>query len=351
MKRYLLFCSTVAVWFGGLWCVPLVKADSMGLMTGPATGTYFEFGQDIARVARTVGLEIVVKESEESIDNIQRLVSRENAALGIVQSDVLGFLSRSEDPDMRRIAKRLRLVFPFYNEEVHLLARREIRRFEDLDGKRVVVGTRGSDNWLTSNNLLHLIDIKPAERLELPPPEGASAVLRGKADAMVYVGGKPVKLFTTFQELRKHPQFAPLVQAVHFVPLTQQSMHQEYAAATIGPDDYAWLNETIPTVAVKAVLISFDFSSRSTPYYQKRCEQLAKLGMVIRADFTQRSHSSNSLQRAGHPKWREVDLNQDLGIWKRDDCSQPPGREPAGETEEAVVKALTEILKGKRPPR
>ena len=40
-------------------------------------------------------------------------------------------------------ASQYYLVFPFYNEEVHLLARREIRRFEDLDGKRVVVGTSG----------------------------------------------------------------------------------------------------------------------------------------------------------------------------------------------------------------
>jgi TRAP transporter TAXI family solute receptor len=351
MRRYLLFCSTVVVWVSGLLCVPQVKADSMGLMTGPTTGTYFQFGQDIARVARTVGLEILVKESEESIDNIQRLVSRENAALGIVQSDVLGFLSRSEDPDVRRISERLRLVFPFYNEEVHLLARREIRRFEDLDGKRVVIGTKGSDNWVTSNNLLRMISIKPTERIELPPPEGASAVLRGKADALVYVGDKPVKLFTTFQELQKNPQFAPLVRAVHFVPLTHPNMLQEYAAATIGPDDYAWVSETIPTVAVKAVLISFDFSSRSNPYYQKRCDQLAKLGVAIREEFTGRSHSSKSLQRAGHPKWREVDLNQDLGIWKRDTCSQPAAPEPATETEEAVVRTLTEILKGKRPPR
>jgi TRAP transporter TAXI family solute receptor len=351
MRCYLLFCSAVVVWVSGLLCVPQVKADSIGLMTGPATGTYFQFGQDIARVARTVGLEILVKESEESIDNIQRLVSQENAALGIVQSDVLGFLSRSEDPDVRRISERLRLVFPFYNEEVHLLARKETQRFEDLDGKRVVVGMKGSGNWLTSTNLLRMVNIKPAARIELPPPEGASAVLGGEADAMVYVAGKPVKLFTTFRELQKNPQYAPLVQAVHFVPLTHQSMLQEYIAATIGPDDYPWLSETIPTVAVKAVLISFDFSSRSNPYYQKRCEQLAKLGRVMREDFAERSHSSKSLQRAGHPKWREVDLNQDLGIWKRDTCSQLAIPEPAKEKEEDLVKALTEILKGKRPSR
>jgi uncharacterized protein len=351
MRRYLLFCSAIVIWVSSLLGVPQAKAEEIGMVTGSTTGTYFQFGQDIARVARPAGLEILVKESGESIDNIRRLVSRENASLGIVQSDVLGFLNRSEDPEVRQISERLRLVFPLFNEEVHLLARKELRRFEDLDGKRVVVGMRWSGNWLTSTNLLRMVNIKPAARIELAPPEGASAVLGGEADAMVYVAGKPAKLLTTFQELQKNPQYAPLVQAVHFVPLTHESMLQEYVAATIGPDDYAWLSETIQTVAVKAVLIGFDYSSRSNPYYQKRCEQLATLGRVIREDFAERSHSRESLQRAGHPKWKEVDLNQDLGIWKRDTCSQPTVRQPPVEREEDLVKALTEILKGKRPPR
>jgi hypothetical protein len=199
--------------------------------------------------------------------------------------------------------------------------------------------------------LLRIINIKPTERIELPPPEGASAVLRGKADAMVYVGDKPAKLFTTFEELRKNPQYAVLVQAVHLVPLTHDSLLQEYVAATLGPDDYAWLSEDIPTIAVKVVLISFDFSSQSNTYYQKRCEELATLGKLIREDFMVRSHSSKSLQRAGHPKWREVDLNQGLGIWKRDTCSQPAEPKPAIETEETFVRTLTEILKGKKPSR
>jgi uncharacterized protein len=342
MTRYLLFGSAIVVWVSSLLYVPQAKAESIGMVTGSTTGTYFQFGQDIAKVAPTGGLEILVKESEGSIDNIRRLISRENVAWGIVQSDVLGFLKRSEDPEVRRIAERLRLVFPFYNEEVHLLARKEIQRFEDLDGKRVVVGTQGSGNWLTSTNLLRMNNIKPAERIELPPPEGASAVLGGEADAMVYVAGKPVKLFTSFRELQKNPQYAPLVKAVHFVPLQHESMLQEYVATTIAPDDYEWLSEATPTVAVKAVLISFDFSSRINSYYQKRCEQLAKLGRVVRESFTE-------LQRDGHPKWKEVDLDQELELWKRDACSQLAKPEPVKEKEEDLVKSLTKILKGKRP--
>jgi uncharacterized protein len=334
------------VWLSGLcWTAPL-GAESLGLVTGSKTGTYFQFGQNIAMVAQGADLEILVKESEGSIDNIRRLVSAENAALGIVQSDVLGFLSRSADGQVRRIAARLRLVFPLYNEEVHLFARRSIRRVDDLASQRVVVGTQGSGNWLTANNLLRLANVTPAERLELPPPEGVSAVLKGKADAMFYVAGKPVKLFTTIGELQKEPQYAHLVQDVHFVPLTHAAMLREYVASSIGPNDYEWLGELVPTVAAKAILIGFDFSARINPHYQQRCEELAKLGQAIRAHFAE-------LQRTGHPKWREVDLDQEVGIWKRDTCSHPLRRAPqrTPQKDDELLKAVTDILKGRGQSR
>ncbi len=74
-------------------------------------------------------------------------------------------------------------------------------------------------------------------------------------------------------------------------------------------------------MAVKAVLISFDFARRSNLYYRIRCDQLVKSGRAIREDFPE-------LQRMGHPKWREVDLDQEVGIWKRGPCSQPARQTP-----------------------
>jgi uncharacterized protein len=334
----------VLVGLTGLLCVPQATADVMGMVTGSQAGTYFEFGEEIATLAGKAGVPILVKESEGSIDNLRRLASPENAALGIVQSDVLGFVTRLHDPETRRIAAALRLIFPFYNEEVHLLARKEIQRFEDLAGKRVVVGTRGSGNWLTATNLLLMVNVRPAERLELPPPEAVSAVLQGRADAMFYVAGKPVKLFTTLGELQKEPQYADLAQGIHFVPLTHERMLREYVASTIGPNDYAWVEATVPTVAVKAALVSFDFSAQNTWYYRHRCQQLSILGKVIRANFPE-------LQRTGHPKWKEVNLNEELGIWKRDTCSQLTPRGGEIEKEEDLLKALKEGLSGKRHAR
>jgi TRAP transporter TAXI family solute receptor len=337
MKHHRLFLWAIWLWCNTLLLVSQVPAQSLGMVTGSKAGTYFQFGQDLARLGRTMGMDLMVKESEGSTANIRRLVSAENAALAIVQSDVLGFLHRSDDPEVRQIAERLRLVFPFYNEEVHLFARQPIHRFEDLEGKRVVVGTQGSGNWLTSSNLLLTIKVRPAERIELPPPEAVHAVLRGEADAMFYVAGKPVKLFTALGELQKEPRYANLLEEVHFVPLSPEDMLREYGASTIGPDDYGWVVETVPTVAVKAVLISYDFSSRRTPYYRKRCGQLFHLGRMIRDNMAE-------LKQTGHPKWKEIDLEDPIGIWERDPCSHARPRAP--ETGDDLLKAITETLKG-----
>ena len=340
-------CWVMWMLLSSLLFVSHVRAEGIGMVTGTATGTYIQFGQDIAKVAQSVGLDLLVKESEGSIDNIRRLVSAENAALGIVQSDVLGFLTRSTDPQVRRIASRLRLVFPFYNEEVHLLARTDIRRFEDLNGRRMVIGSQASGNWVTSSNLLRMVNVNPAELIELPAPEGVSAVLTGQADAMVYVVGKPAKLFTAVLELQKDPRFGHLTKDIHFVPLNHPAMLQEYVASTIGPNDYPWLNEPVSTVAVKAMLISFDFSSRKNAHYQQRCGEIGQLGVGIQENFAE-------LQRTGHPKWKEVDLDQDIGGWNRDACAQMVRRvsqQKAPQTPDDLIKAITDILKGKGPPR
>ena len=42
--------------------------------------------------------------------------------MGIVQSDVLAFVFRIQnDPVLRRIARKVKMVFPLYNEEIHIL--------------------------------------------------------------------------------------------------------------------------------------------------------------------------------------------------------------------------------------
>lgn len=310
---------------------------AMGMVTGSESGTYIQFGKQIAEIAAQEGIDIIVKTSGGSLDNVRRIRSTENAALGIVQSDVLGFIQKSDDPELKQFVRYLRLIYPFYNEEVHLYANKEIAKIEDLQGKRVAIGTENSGNFVTSMNLFHIMQIEPLEYVTgLEPMDAAAAVISGEVDAMIYVAGKPVALFTDLEKIKSNPDLAPYFANTHFVPLNHEAILKEYVASDISTSDYAWFDGHIPTVAVKAVLIGYDFSKGKTAYYKMRCNQLGILGQAIRDNI-------DALKKNGHPKWAEVDLDQEIGVWTRDTCSQTlqTRNEPASKgLHEKIIDAI-----------
>ncbi len=294
-----------------------LAAEPIGMVTGSKTGTYLQFGKDIATISKKVGETILVSPSKGSIDNIRRMMSRENAAFAIVQSDVLGYLSKSSNPKFRQAAKRLRLIFPFYNEEVHLFARKEIQSIQDLQGKIVVVGPKSSGTNMTAWNILKMTGIKPAKRLHIPINEGIKKVLTNKADAVFVVAGKPRPGFSNLFNTPKQ-SVQTMLENVHFVPLDDSALLTEYERSDLNNQDYSFIQNSVPTVAVKALLVSFDFSSGKTPYYQQRCRQLNTIANAIRNNI-------GTLRQKHHKKWNQVDLNGDMGGWAIDKCSHSRG--------------------------
>lgn len=305
--------------------------ESLGLVTGLKTGTYFAFGKDIAALAAKNNITVEVKPSEGSIDNIKRINSSENAALGIVQSDVLGFLSRSKNPDSMRMASGLRMIFPFYNEEVHILARKEIKEFSDLKDKKVAIGEEGSGNMLTAINLFAMMDVTPAETKRIPSSEGVVAVLNGQLDAVVFVAGKPVRLFKNLEDLGKpeNKKYSPLLGQVHFLALDNPKMLEEYKPATITSADYDFVKADVKTIAVEAVMVSYDFSKGA----KKRCAYLNALAKAIRGGLPE-------LKEKGHPKWKEVNLDANPGLWQKDACAWPDAK-TASSLEEDLLNVVS----------
>ena len=308
-----------------------VASEPLGIVTGPKTGTYYAFGKDIAQAVNTSNVLVEIKSSEGSIENIKRINSSENAALGIVQSDVLGFLSRSQNPESVKMASKLRMVFPFYNEEIHVLARKTIASFTDLKGKKVAIGEDGSGNMLTAINLLSMMDVAPAETLKMPPAQAVVAVLKGELDALVFVGGKPVRLFKNMEDLNlsENQKFAPMLKEVHFLPLNSPKMLEEYKPATLTASDYNFVGGVTPTIAVQAMMVSYDFSAGN----KERCTKLTALAQALKAALPK-------LREKGHPKWKEVDLEANTGAWKRDICAWPETAKPVADDKKELLGIL-----------
>lgn len=286
--------------------------DNITLFTGQKTGTYYAFGKDMAQVLSDKQLTLDVRDSEGSVDNIKRIKSADKVMLGIVQSDVLGFLNRSQNSQSRQIVSRLRVAFPLYQEEVHVLARKDIAGFKDLQGKKVAIGEEGGGHMLTAVNLFAIEKITPASMKKISPEEGIVAVLKGELDAVIFVGGKPVKIFKNMEDLtsKENQKFALLLQDVHFLPLNDITFYSEYEPAEITPRDYSFVKSTVPTIAVQALLTTYEPTGKALP---KRCEILQKFARNLRAKLS-------ILKQAGHPKWQEVNLSANTLGWKKEIC-------------------------------
>jgi uncharacterized protein len=282
-------------------------AEDMGLITGGEKGTYYQFGLDLQKLVKSNGINLAVHPSKGSVENIFAVYQRPGVQMGIVQSDVLAFVARLQsDPVLTRIAKKTKMVFPLYNEEVHLVGRRGISEFDELAGRRVAVGREGSGTYLTARLLFKLSEVTPAEMVPIDTQEALTELKAGRVDAMFYVAGYPVKLLK--EDITDADQLA-------VIPIRNKSIVEFYPPAEIPAGTYAWQPGAVSTVAAKAVLVSFDFR-------RKDCDAVGKVAQLIAA-------RQEWLQKNGHPKWKAVDLNYPLRGWEQYDCVRKALGKPA----------------------
>ena len=278
--------------------VGIANAADLGIITGSEKGTYYQFGLNLQALAKPREIRITVHPSRGSIENIHAVYQRPGVQLGIVQSDVLAFVARVQtDPVLQRIAKKTKMVFPLYNEEIHVLARAGIENFEDLADKRVAIGREGSGTYLTARLLFSVSEIKPRETVLIDTDQALAELKAGRVDAMFYVAGYPVKLFMD-----------GVTQAdnLTLVQILEKSITEFYPVTEIPAGTYPWQSKAVPTVAVKAVLVSFDFQRRD-------CDTIGQFAKLV-ADNTR------WLTQNGHPKWKSVDLDFPLKGWEQYAC-------------------------------
>jgi TRAP transporter TAXI family solute receptor len=300
--------------FGGVEAAHAAEAETT-IMTGKPTGTYIRIGHDIARVAKEFGIDLAVQPSAGSLENLEAVLRRPRTPLGIVQSDVLDFVaSFSDDPELRQTKNMMRMVFPLYNEEVHVLAGSGIKTLADLGGRPVAIGAPDSGTLLTATLVLASAGVRVQE-VRIDTDEALTALRQGQVDAMFYVAGRPAKLFA---------DGVAEADGFHLVPITEPAVLDLYPSSSIPGGTYRWQTEEVPTVAVRAVLMTYDYSKPSR-YHREACATVGKLARIIADNVAWLRQVGR-----GHPKWQEVDLNAQLVNWERSRCAEDGLKGPDG---------------------
>jgi uncharacterized protein len=318
----------IALAIGTAAAAPPTPPVDMGIITGSDKGTYYQFGLNLKRLVVSHGVNLTVVTSKGSVDNVFAVYQRPGTQLGIVQSDVLAFVARVEtDPVLKRIAKKIKMVFPLYNEEVHILGRKNLTDFDELADKRVAVGREGSGTYLTARLLFKVAEMEP-RMVNIDTDEALAELKAGRIDAMFYVAGAPVKLFA---------EGVTAADNLTLIPVTNKSVIEFYPTAEIPANMYGWQTKPLPTVAVKSVLVSYDFRRLD-------CDNVGRFAQLLASNI-------GWLRDNGHAKWKSVQLDYPLKGWEQYDCVRKyvgraaPAPASAKSSENPILDAIKGMLR------
>jgi TRAP transporter TAXI family solute receptor len=272
------------------------------IVTGPERGTYIQFGQDLSKwVAQPVGIELEVMASKGSAENVQRMRFEPGVKLALVQSDVYQAyidMANAGNADAGTAIRPLRLIMPLYDEEINVVVRADspMKTFADIKDKTISVGLIGSGTAQTATTLYHLMfgQAIPEQNIQhLSNEDALAALIVKKVDVAIIVVGQPAKLFNDMNpELLQ--QIRPL-RADANAPETARAKQTYFPTALRATSYPNWLKEDVPTLTVKAFLVTYDYGLRDT------VGNLNHFADSLCANF-------DNLQEHGHPKWKQVKL-------------------------------------------
>jgi uncharacterized protein len=158
------------------------------IATGPESGTYHTLGLAMAEVLEAEGVaeSVEVLSTEGSVANMGLLDGLDRRAdLGFVQSDT-------------HPTGGIRLIAPLYQEMLHILVSTrvsdEVAGVNDLEGRRVALGTAASGTRSVAERVIDHFDVTVGEDIDLPPEEVAQGLLDGSIDAAFILSAIPSAL-------------------------------------------------------------------------------------------------------------------------------------------------------------
>jgi uncharacterized protein len=179
---------------------PAAASDAASFVAraGKAGGPYYvlvrEFAAMLGAKDATVSLE--VEESQGSVQNVMDAMRRGpneffTAPPGVVQQA----LRREKPFDANGSYDDIRALFPIPFQTVHWIVREDagIKKWEDLSGKQLIAGARGSLAERQTASLLSVLGLEgQVELLDIDAAGGAEAIRDGKVAAFATAGAFPM---------------------------------------------------------------------------------------------------------------------------------------------------------------
>src|SRR5256885_9489835 len=124
--------------------------------------TCARFAEDIRNVVndlRPDGLRVLPVLGIGGLQNLNDVLFLKNIDMGVVDEDNLRLLKKKDPALYANIEQRIQYITKLYNSEFQVLARNDIRSYDDLRGKKVNFNLKDSHTEVTADTIFNTLNI------------------------------------------------------------------------------------------------------------------------------------------------------------------------------------------------
>jgi TRAP transporter TAXI family solute receptor len=271
--------------------------------------TCARFTEDIRNVVNDLGpdgVRVLPVLGVGGLQNLNDVLFLKNMDMAVVDEDNLRLLKKKDPVLYANIEQRVQYVTKLYNSELHVLARGDVKTYDDLRGKKVSFNLKDSQTEVTADTVFHALGIE-VQRVNYDNDEAIKRLKDGDIAAMIVLSGAPQ---AALAKVGKED-------GLHFLGLDAESLpdhdlhaiFSDYLPAELTHEEYPNLvpdAAPVATIANRALLVAYAWPEDSVRY-----KKLAKFVQEFFGKIDQ-FHSA-----ARHPKWKEVNLAADIPGWVR----------------------------------
>jgi TRAP-type uncharacterized transport system substrate-binding protein len=271
--------------------------------------TCARFAEDIRNVVNDLspeGIRVLPVIGVGGLQNLKDVLFLKSMDMAVVDEDNMRLLKKTDPALYSNIEQHVQYITKLYNSEFQVLARNDIKSYDDLRGKKVNFNLKDSQTEVTADTVFNTLNI-PVQRSYYDNDEALKRLMSGDISAMIILTGAPQ---VTLSSVKKED-------GLHFLSLDQESLpnhdlHElfsNYLPAELTHENYPKLiaeGATVPTIANRALLVAYTWPEDSPRY-----KRVAKF---VDAFFSKIDQFNS---RSRHPKWREVNLGAEMPGWTR----------------------------------
>ena len=255
MKKSILGMTLV-----GALSVPVLGAQFVTIGTGGVTGTYYPTGGAVCRMVnklkKQTGIRCSVESTGGSVYNVNTIKAGE-LDFGIAQSDTAYQAYHGQGKFEGKPQKELRSVLAIYPELLAFVTRKGsgINSITDMKGKKINIDVPGSGTRMTTEIVMAAFGVKGSDlklQSELKSTEGPNMLKDKKIDGYFGVFGHPtanIKDASNSLDINIVPISGPEIDKL-------VAKYPYYAKGSISGTFYKGVTKDVPSIGVKAVLVS-----------------------------------------------------------------------------------------------